>query len=308
MNSVIVATCNRLPEILRLIDSLLIQTKLPQELIIIDSSDKSLKQIAQFQEKIQKIQSFEIFIIYSSVKSLTYQRNIGIKKSKGQILYFFDDDIILDKNFLLEMSRIFENQPSYMGGMGNIFEKRDKFFFYKIILGIYSFGHRIFFLEGGSKGGKFSLVGFPNHPHGSKIFMEVECLSGCCMVYKKMVFENMQFDTYLSNYSYMEDCDFSRRVSLQHKLFYNPRSICEHRHGKGGRGMNLIENRKQFMFNFSYLFFKNFYIRKYYIFAYLWSVLGLYIESLFLLIFLPKRSFSLFIGYSKGLYVFFKKK
>ena len=56
--------------------------------------------------------------------------------------------------------------------------------------------------------------------------------------------------------------------------------MCEHWHGEGGRG-SLIENRKGFMCNYRYFYFKNIYSRnKFSIFAHWWSILGLYIEAI----------------------------
>ena len=307
-SSIIVATCNRLEEILRFIDSLKIQSYLDFELIIVDSSDNPLIDQLQFSNKLSSITTFKYNYIYCNEKSLTKQRNLGLENSKGEIFYFFDDDIILGKDFLFEMNLIFQKEKKFGGGMGNIFEKKQKSFLYQILLFVYSTFHRFFFLEGGNYSGKFSLTGFPNHPHGKNQFLEVECLSGCCMAYRKEVFRELKFETLFTGYSYMEDCDFSKRVSLKYSLFYNYKAICEHRHGKSGRGTKL-ENRKQFIFNYSYLFFKNFYKKKTILFiAYFWSLIGLYLEAFVIFIILPKMSLEYIKGYSQGLVKFYREK
>ena len=91
--SVIIATSNRKNELLRCLKSIEEQTVSPDEVIVVDSSDNP--------EELHSLCTFHNGIlmkyIYTSDRSLTRQRNTGVNNSKGEIVFFFDDDIELDE-------------------------------------------------------------------------------------------------------------------------------------------------------------------------------------------------------------------
>ena len=100
----------------------------------------------------------------------------------------------------------------------------------------------------------------------------------------------------------MEDIDFSRRVSYKYKLFYDPQAKLEHKH-TGVRLGSIRANRKMYMFNYRYLFFKNFYPRnRLLIVPHWWSIFGLIASSLI------SRSRDPFHGYLDGLREFKHRK
>ena len=101
-NSVIICTRNRLKDLLVALQSICMQTVLPDEIIIVDSSD-----IAISKENFPKIN-----LIYKHTSpGLTKQRNEAIDLASGEILYFFDDDVELEPNYIEEMQKIFEKNP-----------------------------------------------------------------------------------------------------------------------------------------------------------------------------------------------------
>jgi len=161
---------------------------------------------------------------------------------------------------------------------------------------------RTFLLVSSYGNGKFQKSGLPRHPHGTNEFKEVEVLSGGLTGYRKEIFKEFEFDEKLIGYSYMEDIDFSRRVSYKYKLFYDPQAKLEHKHTAGGRG-GIRDNRKMYMLNHRYLFFKNFYPRnRLLIIPHWWSILGLIAYSLISWSKEPVK------GYLDGLREFRKRK
>lgn len=99
--SVVLATKNRFHDIIKCIESILVQTLLPDEIVIVDASDTQ-----ELNSKIKKSESEKIKIIYIHTKAgMTYQWNIGVKNSCGDIIFIFDDDTILKKDFV----NVFEN-------------------------------------------------------------------------------------------------------------------------------------------------------------------------------------------------------
>jgi len=277
--SVIVPTRNRVDEAIKFIKSLYNQVELPDEFIIVDSSDVSIISHREFNDIFKKMEGkIALYYIYTEPGS-SKQKNTGIKTASGDIIYFFDDDTILEPDYLQIMNKTFNENPDYMGGMGTIIGIPQLFFRGKIINAF----KRVFLLQHDYGNGKFQKSGFAKHPYGTGEFKEVEVLGGCGMAYRRDVLKHSNFDEHLdeerTGYSYMEDADLSRRVSYRNKLFYNPKAKLEHRRVLGGRG-NIRNKRKMYMVSHRYLFFKNFYIKnKLYIISHWWSIVGLIVNS-----------------------------
>ena len=267
---------NRTEEVIRFCESLNNQIEPPNELIIIDSNEAVITSNEKFTNFLRQIEK-KMDICYIHIKaSLTKARNIGVKKSKGDILYFFDDDVILEPDFLQIVNKTFENNLYYMGGMGTIIGV-PKLTTTRYIRNLF---RRFFLLQHDYGNGKFQKSGFPRHPYGTKGFREVEVLGGCFMSYRKEIFKEFNFDENLTGNITMEDVDFSRRVSYKYKLFYNPDAKLDHRHAVSGRG-NIRENSKRYLVCHHYLFYKNFYLQnKLFIIPHWWSILGLIIFSI----------------------------
>lgn len=111
--SVIIPTINRYEDLLNTINDLLNQKFDDFEIIIIDQTDKVNEEIVS-QIKSNSITNY----ILSNVKSASAARNIGINKSKGEVLVFIDDDVIIsDTNFLQKHFRHYSdnNIPGVVG-------------------------------------------------------------------------------------------------------------------------------------------------------------------------------------------------
>jgi len=91
MISVIICTRNRFDDFRKTLQSLTQQSRLPDELIVVDSSDNL--QIEGYLKSMELQVSFHYF---HTNPGLTFQRNHGVKKSIGDLLFFFDDDVDLD--------------------------------------------------------------------------------------------------------------------------------------------------------------------------------------------------------------------
>jgi len=249
--SLVMCTRNRQFELNRFIESLFLQTLQIDEFILVDSSDEDKK--LDMESTNSKFLKQNMIIKYvHSLPGLTLQRNIGVKLASGDILFFFDDDIVLDKDYIEKISNVFTKYPSMLGGMGFIKNegrnrlKRNLGLLYK----------RFFFLSNDFGSGKFYLSGLASNTQGLKEFSVTEVLQGGIAAYKKEVFSKNLFDENLSKYGYLEDVDFSRRISYEGELFHCPDAICLHLHGEGGRG-DIFQNRKMFIRNHRYLFVKN---------------------------------------------------
>lgn len=288
--SIILCTRNRNKEIVTCLNSLAEQVDQPYEIIVVDSSDLPLEKNEAFQKQFSQYNFPKTSLQYLHTKpGLTYQRNVGIEHAQGEILYFFDDDVIVEKNYLREMNYTFQSCPEYAGGMGTISNVQKK------ISWRYQLFRKIFLLPREQASGNFTWSGMPTHPYGTNRFRPVEVLGGCCMAFRKEVVQQFLFDENFHGYAYMEDCDISRRISYKKPLFFNPQARLQHLESPIARD-KVIDNSAMFIYNYRYLFTKNFYKKnRLKLIAYWWSLLGLFIEALWL------RDMQRFKGYWIGL-------
>jgi len=296
-SGIVIATRNRLDDIVNCLKSLEKQTTQPDELIIIDSSDTPLNKQKKFNTTFSQKNFNTVKLTYKhTARGAAYQRNVGIKLSSSEIIHFFDDDVILEPTYLEKMNKVFQNNPHYAGGMGNIENIPKKLKTWWVML------RKLFLLQMIYSSGKFTWSGMPTHPYGTNKFKNIEALGGCLMAFRSWALKENMFDEKLTNYSYMEDCDLSRRVSYKHPLFFNPGAKLKHLESPIARE-KIEDNRATYIKNYSYLFFKNFYPKnKFKIIFYVWSVIGLFAEALI------TRNRKALKGYAKGLKNFYLKK
>jgi GT2 family glycosyltransferase len=289
--SVIICTRNRLKPLVTCLESLIRQTFPITQLIVVDSSEPSLETFTEFVNIFTQVQFPATQLIYLHTQpGLTLQRNQGIAQTKTDVVFFFDDDVVLYPRYIEYLMEIFQAHPEYGGGMGTITGIRSTQKRPDDIL------RRFFLLVQSGAEGRMQKSGLPTHSHGRSEFMEVEILSGCGAAYRSGVFKEFSFDEATTGYSYMEDVDFSYRVSRRYKLFYDPRVILEHHHSPLARD-RVAKNRKMYLVNHHYFFFKNVYPDcPWCVIPYLWAVIGLFVQALL------TRQWQALLGYSQGIF------
>ena len=129
------------------------------------------------------------------------------------MIFFFDDDVDLDKNYLIEVEKIFVGDTSQeIGAVGGRITKAIlETLRLQIELRVFGFLRSVFGVVG-TRNGKFYPSGMPSHPHRNQPSGFIECLSGCCMAFRREVFEKARFDEALAHYGLMEDVDISKQV------------------------------------------------------------------------------------------------
>jgi glycosyltransferase involved in cell wall biosynthesis len=218
--SVIIPTKNRFHDIIKCIDSILIQTLLPDEIVVVDASDTQ-----ELKSKIEEFKSEKTEFVYVHTKpGVCYQRNIGIERSSGDIVFFLDDDVILDKDFVKEIVNIFGNDKERkIGGVCGdiiIIKNQSRSVMYPIKRAISTVLATMFFhIKIGSGNGNFQLSGFPTYCYGTNKIANVECLPSGLTAFRREVLNEFAWD---ENIYYMTDDDFSYRVSRKYKNVYTP--------------------------------------------------------------------------------------
>jgi GT2 family glycosyltransferase len=287
--SAVIPTKGRAQDLLLCVSSLLKQTLMPDEIIIVDSSEDEKSGLLLKQSFPQSIS--RIKYIHSKVNT-NEARNIGIQQSSREIVFFFDDDVVLDRDYIEEVVRVFvENEDKEIGGvMGNIKNmKRDT-------LSLKTKIRRLFFLDHFGNG-QMLPSGLPTWIHGTNKKAETSFLSGCMSAYRREVLRVFTFDPdlgRLSGYTFLDDVDMSVRVSRKYKLAYTPSARLEHNPSRKAR-INPKILKRQLIANHFYLFKKNTPKHFQNVFAFFLSIVGILV---FILLF--ERNAQSVVGWFLG--------
>ena len=250
--SLIICTYNRPKPLLKLLQSVQEQTLYPNEILIIDGSENNDTEIVLKQNVFKNLY---YFVVSSSDRGLTRQRNFGIERlaAGAEIVCFLDDDTILEHNYFEQILGTYVQFPEALGVGGYIIneEKWEK------VVKDYEPKIHEFYYDGWKKadGSRFILrkrlgldsnvkPGFlPEFSHGRSIgfippsgkIYEVEQLMGGVSSFRKSVFKTFQFSTYFKGYGLYEDADFTLRLSKTGKLYINTNAQLSHYHDPSGR-------------------------------------------------------------------------
>jgi glycosyltransferase involved in cell wall biosynthesis len=279
--SIIISTKDRIKDIIECIESILIQTVLPNEVVIIDSSET--------EELKSKLDSFrnssEIAFKYIHAEaSLTKARNIGIDNSIGDIIIFLDDDVILDNDYLKEVKHVFDSDAEgRVGGVtGEIISRENENeSFLRKISRFWSEVLATVFLLYRSGNGKMQPSGYATLIRSgsvNKIITNVEYVCGANMSFRRELFNEFRFDENFHGYSWGEDDDIGYRFSRKYQNVYTPFAKIVHKVSPVARGSRCAI-MKMAMENHYYLFKKNLPQDLKHKFAFLWSVVGLFVRE-----------------------------
>jgi GT2 family glycosyltransferase len=238
--------------LLKLLQSVQLQTLYPDEILIIDGSTND--QTTRALEK-ANCSNLKYFLVPQEARGLTKQRNYGIERVEKDtaVICFLDDDIFLEPDYFQELLKTYEVYPEALGAGGYIIEetkcdfvgydykpKTAEFYFdgWKRKDGTRFVMRKKLGLDSDCPPGYSSLyshgrsVGFL--PPSGKMY-EVEMLMGGVSSFRKEVFKTQQFSTYFEGYGLYEDADFTLRVAKTGKLYLNTAAQLYHYHDASGR-------------------------------------------------------------------------
>jgi len=286
--AVIIPTKNRHEDLPIFFDSLLKQTVLPNQIIVIDQSSKNLSE-KLIKKKVNSFKSSKLTYVYDkNVNGLVAAKNHSLQYNKSDLICFLEDDEVLEEKFLEQIVLGFNSNPSMNGCCGVITNPPNKNYFYEL------FFH--FFHIGLYKDIRVWVFGYEDFTN--KLIMS-DKLSGGLSAWKKEVFSDIFFDL-KNNLHFTEDIDFSSRVFdlFPDSLFINTEARLAHYFSKSNR-FNVTDRYSKKVLEYI-IFYKK---RKKYSFSMLylfWLLLGIFIESS-LKSFLS-LSFRPILGYFHGLF------
>lgn len=212
--SIIIPTLNRYKDLKIALDSILLQSILPDEVLIVDQSDNFEKIDT---DKYNFVKQFKF-----SIKSGALARNFWIENldKESDIVIFLDDDVYLDKKFIENIINFFWKNEKALWWVANIFSKnRTIWLLKKVWFFLLTWGFK--FSETFVTRGWFNIMPL-SQPTTLK---NVERTSWCGMFFRKNIFdEDFRFEERFLKYSLMEDCFLSYSIQLKYpkSLFFLP--------------------------------------------------------------------------------------
>ena len=221
-SSFVIATRNRADDLLNTVRSLVEQTVLPAELVVVDSSDDTPTRPEI--EELCSSAGIKLDYHHPAPRGLTVQRNVGIDRSSGDPVFFVDDDVWMDPNCHQEVLKEYDRWGPELGGVRATPTRPAR-----PSLGTRTY-RRIFGIGGWwpEASGKVRPGFYAEGVSDSAGVRRLEYFNGWFMSYRREVFEHERFDEALAGYGYKEDLDFSYRVSRRYTLVQTPAARCDH--------------------------------------------------------------------------------
>ena len=248
--SVVIPTMNRDKELQDCVRTLLRQTWVPDELVIVDNAeldDTAVREMAA-QAGVRYV------FLRIARPGITSSRNIGVDHTTGRIIMFLDDDCLLHSHYVEEVMRVFvEDTRGEVGGtcgMGAVERCRNaKGRLWKALA-------TCFCLQGRRRHeGRLLPNGFSTDMHHLDGPTDVDYLPGCFMTYRREVLDEERFDEFFDGYGTGEDKEFSHRVSKKYRLVILPDAIIYHLAVPSGR-TDFMTRGFQAPYNNAYIFKK----------------------------------------------------
>jgi len=214
--SIIICTYRRADALGDLLDCLAVQTYRNSEILIIDGSGEDLSVRDKVESFVGRVGDQLKLRLIRSRKGLTRQRNVGLREAQGELIFFLDDVVTLEQDFISQAVGLF--QQSDMKGVGGIggydvlsyglpIRSRDKV---RQALGFFPS------LRPGASGKCGLVVPVGIQPPFSGC-IDVSWLGGFCMLYRREAIADLWFDEGLPTFG-AEDANFSKRVGRKWRV------------------------------------------------------------------------------------------
>jgi glycosyltransferase involved in cell wall biosynthesis len=222
--TVAIPTLNRPGDMHAFMPTLANQTVLPDEFIVVDAGDPS-----NLESEMQNLLGDTgITLKYlRSEKGLCTQRNVALDHAIGDIIFFFDDDVELEPEYIEKIMECFsiETSPPVGCVQGTLIDPPATIDGWKS--SVYrSFGLTHWTTEQDPALYTAGGVRFLTEP---KSVMAVPVAQGCRMAFRKEVFETERFVQFLPGYCQNEDVDMTFRVGENWTILQTPHAKLLHK-------------------------------------------------------------------------------
>lgn len=204
----VVPTKDRPDDLEKLLASLSKQTRMPAQIIIVDASEPPVKYVCD------RWDGLAITYVREFPPSLARQRNAGMEALQDDITVagYLDDDLELEPDATEQMLAFWDGAPADVGGAAFSILNQPK------RRGGLGFITDMFLLNSSQQGKVLSSsfcasIGTPEQD------IRTDWLYGGATLWRRDVIERYRYDEWYIGHGYLEDLDFSYRVSRDHRLW-----------------------------------------------------------------------------------------
>ncbi len=250
--TLIICTYMRPQALKRLLDSVVLQTRYPDAILIVDGSRDDTTKVMLDASPYKRLRYEQVT---DADRGLTRQRNYGIARvaEDMEVICFLDDDTVLEPDYFEVLLKTYESYPDALAVGGYItnevsWEPVPEGYVPKQL----EFVHDGYKRKDGSRFVLRKKLGldsdmlpahFPEFGHGRSVsFLAptgktygVQQLMGGVSSFRKSVFDELRFSTYFEGYGLYEDADFSLRLAKKGPLYVNTAARVQHLHEPDGR-------------------------------------------------------------------------
>lgn len=207
-DALVICTRNRHGDMKRCLESLLQQQRMPSRVLVVDSSDNS--DTEDLSDKYRSERGLPILEYVHTAAGLTLQRNVALRMLREvcDVVHFIDDDVEVEPEYIHELMKAFEMDPSLAGAGG-------------LIKGGNRKKATLFARLGGRdsvRPGRVLPTGFNIGAHETPFDVDVDWLPGCSMSFRLAMIDGLTFDERRVGYAIGEDADFGLRAKARGKL------------------------------------------------------------------------------------------
>jgi GT2 family glycosyltransferase len=226
--SVLVPTRNRPDDLRTFLRSLVTQTRKPEELVIVDSSDQPIEAIVR-----EGLEGSGIVLLYGrSEPGTSLQRNIAVGMAHGDILVFCDDDVVLERDCIEMLLPCFDldRTPPVGGVAGTIVNAPYAGRAVELVYGFFGLTHWTdrddprLYASGGMR-----YVAKPTR------ILDVPAVSSTITAFRRECFTTERWAEFLPGYTINEDVELSFRIARQWTLVQTPHARALHNESPAGR-------------------------------------------------------------------------
>lgn len=227
--TMVICTRNRPDSLLRCVRSVLGQTVLPKELIIVDDGQLD-SECRGLMATLCATAAVRLVCLQKQVPGLPASRNLALRHACGDIIQFLDDDVVVDADFCRHILRLYQLDcdGTVVGIEG-------------VLINPPSTAARafeiIYRLAGWWKLRPKSVRRQPLPPilRDERWAIPTHLLAGACMSFRRSALLNEPFDERLNGYALGEDRDMSLRLSRRGRLLHSRGARALHHHDPNGR-------------------------------------------------------------------------
>lgn len=215
--AIIIPTKNRPDDLIETVSSIVAQTRLPHQLIIVDQTAQSCEEALNGIVRDHPTMQTE-YLWMPELPGLVAARNQGLKHATSDIVFFVDDDITLNADCIDKLTTRYLHHPEYVGICA------------VDVRGVNIPWWLVFARRSYMQGPFTDLRSLVNKQY--KTLTEarrVRLVSGGYMSYRRWVFDEFHFEDRLWGHRWNGSTDLSYRVSAKYPVVIDPLVRVDHR-------------------------------------------------------------------------------